>query len=83
MNFTEDQIERIVQEVIRRLTSVGHSVGVRTAAELVIDDRVISLASVEGKLSGVSQLVVRKKAVVTPSVKDELRQKNVELVRRG
>ena len=83
MNLTEDQIERIVQEVIRRLTSAGHTIGVRSATELAVDDRVISLAKIEGRLSGVSQLVVRKKAVVTPSVKDELRQKNIEIVRRG
>ena len=79
--MTEAEIERIVQEVIRRLLSLGVRVASSQPTSLAISDRVITLATIEGRLEGISQLVVQSKAVVTPSVKDELRQKKIELVR--
>jgi len=42
---------------------------------------VISLADVEGKLTNVTALAVGPRAVVTPAVRDLLRQRKIELVR--
>ncbi|MBL9092960.1 MAG: hypothetical protein JNL96_17210 [Planctomycetaceae bacterium] len=44
---------------------------------------VISLADVEGKLTDVTTLAVGPRAVVTPAVRDLLRQRKIELVRDG
>ena len=77
-----EEIERIVQEVIRRLTSAGKQDSSPKAA-LQLDDRLITLATIEGRLDGIDQLVVLAKAVITPSVRDELRDRNIELVRQA
>jgi hypothetical protein len=84
MSFTEEQFERIVAEVIRRLKG-GSPAPVAEAAgrELALADRVITLRSVEGKLAGVSRVKVAARAVVTPAVKDELKQRQIALVRQG
>ena len=85
---TGEEIERIVLEVIRRLTAAkpaakpaagpaANSHGV----SLEIRDRVVTLSTIDQRLDGVGQLVVQPKAVVTPSVQDELRTHNVQLVR--
>ena len=83
---SEADIERIVQEVIRRLMSAGVRInnarGELQIAELEIKDRVITLATLDGQLEGVRQLVVQRNAVVTPSVRDELTDRNIELVRK-
>jgi hypothetical protein len=81
MTFTEEQVEWIVSEVIRRLLSQGVAVGEpgSSTVELTINDKVITLRTIEGKLNGVKQLRVPPRAVVTPAVKDELRMRNVEL----
>ena len=81
-----DWVETIVAEVMRRLLAQG--IGVTTAedareSELEIDTRVICLAPLSGRLEGICRLVVKADAVVTPSVRDELRDRNVELVRQG
>jgi hypothetical protein len=79
--MTEADIERIVQEVVRRLLSLGMQVTAKPQSTLTIDDRVVSLTTLEGRLEGVQQLMVEPKAVVTPSVRDELRARKIELVR--
>jgi hypothetical protein len=84
MTVSEEQIEWIVTEVIRRLGLLdGVAVGERssTAAELRLTDQVITLRTLEGRLANVARLVVLPRAVVTPTVKDELRARGIELVR--
>ena len=88
MTFTEADVERIVVEVIRRLRAMENRSGpivqdrnVRVNHDLVLTERVITLRTVEGRLSGVQRLLVPAKAVVTPAVKDELKQRKIELVR--
>jgi len=46
---------------------------------LVIGHRVVTLAEVSGRLDGVRRLVVPPQAVVTPTVRDELLRKNIDL----
>ncbi|MEZ6069336.1 MAG: hypothetical protein R3C10_03485 [Pirellulales bacterium] len=48
---------------------------------LTIDARVVSLVDVNGRLAGVEQLTVRPSAIVTPAVRDELRDRDIRLVR--
>lgn len=76
-------IERIVQEVIRRLLGRGVEITPSPAHDncLSIEDRVVTLATLDGRLQGVNRLRIRSNAVVTPAVKDRLREMKVELIR--
>jgi len=83
MTFTEQQIEWIVMEVLRRLGVTGNGNGqprTPSGSELRLSDTVITLRSIEGRLSGVTKVTVSLRAVVTPAVKDELKQRKVELI---
>jgi len=91
MMYSEEQVEWIVAEVIRRLgvavdREVNHSRATgdehssSPVGELKITERVVTLRSIDGRLSGVKRLVVQRGAVVTPAVKDELRKRKIELV---
>jgi hypothetical protein len=79
--------EQIVQEVIRRLLQRGVGVGdavVSTppATELELDDRLVTLATLQNRLDGVGKLVVARRAVVTPAVIDELNDRGIKLMRK-
>lgn len=76
--------ERIVREVLRRLAEMGIGVtpAPSEAAELVLADRVVALATLAGRLTGVQRVVVGTRAVVTPAARDELRDCQIELLRR-
>jgi len=82
MTFTEQQIEWIVMEVRRRLRVAGDGkqATAHEGGELRLKDRVITLRSIEGQLSGITRLVVRPRAIVTPAVKDELKTRRIQLV---
>ena len=90
MSSTID-IDRIVREVVRRLQKQNeHAAVVGAGTEqrqtvsggvLRLTNDVVTLAQVAERLSGVQQLVVTQHAVVTPAVRDELRAKQVVLVR--
>ncbi len=47
--------------------------------DLVIDARIVTMESIVGRLNGAKQLVVAPGALVTPSVRDELRRRGIEL----
>ena len=90
MTFTAEQVERIVVEVIRRLRLLESGAiaekGVPTNSngqELSLKDRVITMRSIEGRVTGVTRLVVPLRAIVTPAVKDELKDRQIELVREA
>lgn len=83
--FSPEFIDRIVQEVIRRLAERGVGVGETTGqneSELVLDSKLVTLATLDGRLTGLNRLVVNGRAVVTPAVQDELREKSIELIRK-
>jgi hypothetical protein len=85
MTFTEQEVERIVLEVLRRLgvTDVrvaGEERNSCPAQELAIGDRVVTMRSLEGRLNGVTRIVVKRRAVVTPAVRDELKLRKIELI---
>jgi archaellum component FlaD/FlaE len=86
MTFTAEQIEWIVSEVLRRLgvaaTSrvAGDERSSSPVAELKVSDRVVTMRTIEARLSGVKRVLVQRRAVVTPAVRDELKARKLELV---
>jgi hypothetical protein len=96
MNLTATQIEDIVRVVVQRLragvvapsvpmTPIQTPAPIKTpessSGDVHLSDRVITLESLQGQL-GAKTIVVHPKAVVTPAVKDLLRQQNIRLVRQ-
>jgi len=82
LNLSEHEIERIVQEVVKRLVRLAPTQSANDAGKVQLTDRVITLASLDGKLDERTTVVcVPTKAVVTPAVRDELRTKKIELRR--
>lgn len=92
MPTAQVDIERIVREVMRRLEvpqPAGDGAGTETRpqqpepkpdnSKLRLSGRVVTLASLDGRLAGVRQVIVAKGAVVTPAVRDELRKKKIKL----
>ncbi|MEQ8788588.1 MAG: hypothetical protein RIC55_19920 [Pirellulaceae bacterium] len=83
----EALIEQIVQEVLRRLQAMGVKLDAEApqsniaGQELVFDGRLVTLDRLRGRLTGVRRLVVSKRAVVTPAVRDELKDRQIELVK--
>ena len=59
----------------------SESGGQRNESDLVIAERVVSLATIGERLAGKKRLLVQPKAVVTPAVRDELRKRGVRLER--
>lgn len=49
--------------------------------ELVISTRLVTMAEIDGRLAGVRHVAVNPQAVVTPAVRDALRQHNITLSR--
>jgi hypothetical protein len=91
VNLDADQLEWVVREVVRRLrehalpfggASVGRGETSPTAdAHITLTESLITTATLEHRLEGVTQLRVSARAVVTPSVRDLLKERNIELVR--
>ncbi len=81
MKLSAEEFERIVQEVVRRLLELHASTpGSKPAGStLTLEDRVVAMESIRGRLEGVSRVCVARRAVVTPAVKDELRERKVTL----
>jgi ribose 5-phosphate isomerase RpiB len=87
----DEQIDRIVGEVLARLGTSAPSrssrpapipaAGALSPGELLIDDKVVSAATLQNRLSGVQRVMVSARAVVTPSARDLLKENNVSLVR--
>ena len=83
--FDPEFIERIVQEVIRRLAERGLIVRGATGideTEFALSDKVVTLASLDGLSACVKRVVVGNRSIVTPSVRDELNDRSIELIRR-
>ncbi|NQT37070.1 MAG: hypothetical protein HQ581_06250 [Planctomycetes bacterium] len=90
-------IDRIVYEVLARLgaaprarsapnetaasSTSGDAAAPESQGRLILAARVVTMKDIAGRLGGVQRLVVLPEAVVTPSVCDELRDRDVTLVR--
>lgn len=83
MNLTEQQIEWIVAEVIRRLREFPREgeAPAEPNRNLTLLESLVTLRTVEGKLAGVTRVLVAPRAVVTPAVKDELKSRKIQLER--
>jgi hypothetical protein len=94
MNVSAAEIERLVREALSRLSAaapVESTSSVVTSAKPAVATvadafevaaQVVTLAEIDGRLSNKRRLVVGPKAVVTPAVRDVLRQRNIVLERR-
>lgn len=80
MTVTQEQLEWIVAEVIRRLSAERIAVSVNDGP-LAIEENLVTLATLEGRIHGVRSVHVARRAVVTPAVRDELKKNGIELVR--
>jgi hypothetical protein len=83
MTFTEEQVEWIVAEVLRRLGVADGTNGqpvMSSGGELRLGDKVVTMRTVEKRLADVKRVVVQPRAVVTPAVRDELKARKIELV---
>jgi len=98
MSEQQVDIQRVVREVVRRLTDSGalpqpttphandgkkhrpvHNTRNPDSSRLELPQRVVSLAQLDGQLSGVRKVAVSSDAVITPSVRDLLRAESIEL----
>jgi len=87
MTQSQSDIDRMVREVLAALADKGlapraENVATEPAAEsspdaLVLTTRVVTLSQLQGRLDAIRRLVVPNRAVITPAVRDELRQKNI------
>ncbi|PQO42173.1 hypothetical protein [Blastopirellula marina] len=86
-SIPQNEIERLVRLVVERLVAEGKpgnkpAQPIIAAGEVRLDGKLVTLSSLEGKLNASTRvLCVPTKAVVTPAVKDELRQRKIELRR--
>ena len=83
------EIERIVREVLAEMANVAASaaagqINKRTSAgnELVLENKVVSVAELADRLSGVTRVVVPRGAIFTPAARDELRKRNIAIASR-
>lgn len=89
-------IEDVVQSVLRELRGCSQPGSARpgsalaaapqtkpAAGGLVIDDSVVTEATLSGRLTGVREVVLSAKAVLTPTAKDYLRRNKVSWARSG
>jgi hypothetical protein len=87
-----DQLEWIVREVVRRLrdgsaTAAAPGAGKVVAplpspdAHITMPQPLITAATLEHKLTGVTQVTISKRAVITPSARDLLKENNIALSR--
>jgi hypothetical protein len=79
MNLSEHEIDWIVAEVVRRLQATCEKPAPPAAKP--IDAKVITLETL--KKHNQPELVVLSHAIVTPAARDELKQRNIRLVRQG
>jgi hypothetical protein len=81
MNLSQHDIDWIVAEVVRRIKQLGDQGPAGEAT--TIADRVITLESIKNLPNNVRQIIVTPKAIVTPAARDELKHRNVRLLRQG
>jgi hypothetical protein len=87
--FDTAAIEAIVREVLRRLASAGTPNSISTNSNSTVEadnhsfecsDKVIAMQTLRGKLDNVKTLRLKPKTIVTPAVRDELRDRKIKIV---
>jgi hypothetical protein len=64
--------QRLPPPSVGRSTSVG---------ALQLTERVVTLGTLKGRLDGISKVIVGDRAIITPAVKDELKQRGITWAR--
>ena len=77
--MNEVDIEKIVREIVHRLRA--EMTAPSSGSTLTLEAGVITMVELRGQLEGVQKLIVKPCAVVTPLVRDELTDRNIELIR--
>ena len=77
--MSDIDVEFIVREVIRRLTAAAGGPSRDDSGTVNLTDRLVTMATLDGLLANTKRLVVVKKAIVTPLVKDELKNRKITL----
>lgn len=78
MKVSEAEIERVVREVLSRLaTSAPQTAGPATTHQLRLMKTVVTLADLEEQLTGIRELIVPPRAVITPAARDLLREQQI------
>jgi hypothetical protein len=86
MSVGENEIERIVREVLARLAPVSPSDASRSVSTaspvlnpgaLSLSNRLVTVSELDGRLEGVRTVIVPPRAVITPAARDLLRQRGV------
>ena len=92
--FDSEFIERIVREVIRRLLERGATVApagsvsssaaaaANGSTELMLTGKLVTLETVRDRLGGIQRITVGRRTIVTPAVRDELKQRKIKLERQ-
>ena len=82
--FDAETIKGIVREVLRRLDTAGatSSGAVAEPDDHIFEcpEKVIALNTLRGKLENVKTLRLKPRAIVTPSVRDELNDRKIKVV---
>ncbi len=84
MELSREQLDWVVAEVVRRLRAADIDGGCAESprgGELAVDERVVTVATLQRRLAGIACVRVPRGAVVTPAVRDLLRERNIALVR--
>lgn len=86
MSVAEIDIDQIVRQVLRQLAGSGHeaspgetAAAATSPAVLHVSEPVVTLSHLQGQLDGIKSVSVRRTAVVTPAVRDLLKQKGIQL----
>ncbi len=88
MNTSNFDIDDIVKRILVDLTAKAETVIKPIALpepivvdekELVVESRVLSLSELNGRIDSIRKITVSPKTVITPSVKDMLRKRNIEI----
>jgi hypothetical protein len=77
--MSDIDVETIIREVIRRLLVMGNETSRDDGGTVKLTERLVTMATLDGRLANMKRLTVAKKAVVTPLVKDELRKRKITL----
>ena len=77
--MSDIDVEYIIREVIRRLTAMANDTARTDGDTVKLTERLVTMSTLDGRLANVKRLIVGKKALVTPLVKDELRNRKITL----
>ena len=77
--MSDIDVEYIIREVIRRLLAMANDTARDEGGTVKLNDRLVTMATLDGRLVNAKRLIVAKKAVVTPLVKDELNKRKIAL----